>query len=47
MSISKVKEMESSGDVKGLVGLLEDKDPHIRYNVAVSLAVVGGTQIFS
>ncbi len=45
MSLSKVKEYESSKDVKGLIRLLEDSDADIRYKSAVALGFVGDSQI--
>lgn len=45
MILDSVSEMESSGDVKGLIEMLEDSDPQIRFNSAQSLGSVGGCQL--
>lgn len=45
MSLSKVREYQSSEDVGGLISLLEDSDAEIRYKSAEALGFVGNSQI--
>ena len=45
MSLSKIKEYESSKDLNGLIRLLEDSDAEVRYKSAETLGSVGGSQI--
>jgi hypothetical protein len=45
MSLTKVREYESSKDVEGLIRLLEDSDADVRFKSAQALGLVGGNQL--